>query len=301
MPYKVLNLQMFAEGDAAGSDFGSDGAAAATAENSGIDGVATGDTGEQAAPAAGDQTGEESWDSLIKGKYKAEYQKSLRDHLNKRLKNQQDQSNMIKAVDPILRGLAQRYNIQTNPDGSIPIDKLSDAVLFDDQALQQEAYDKGMSVDMLKQMKKLEMENSQLRGLEEQQRQQDEWRQLHQEAEGLKEFYPNFNLEGEMENPEFISLLATLRNSGFPNAVRRAYEVIHNDELISGSMQYATQRTKQMVSNSIKSGMNRPKESASGASTAAGGMQGVDPSKLTDEQMDDIIRRAARGERITFA
>ena len=294
-----LNLQMYAEDGAVDSGFGDGATAADVAENPAADGVATGDTGEQTAPAAVDQTGEESWDSLIKGKYKKEYDAAVKGAIQKRFKNQQNQQAQINAINPLVQALAKRYNIQANPDGSIPIDQLSNAVMFDDQALQQEAYDRGMSVETLRQIKTLERENSQLKDQGEQARQQQEWAQLRQEADELKEFYPDFDLETEMSDPQFISLLATLRNSGFEGSVKKAYEVMHHDELMMGSMQYATQRTKQMVANSIKSGMNRPKESASGSSVA-GGMQGVDPSKLTDEQIDDYIRRANAGERITF-
>ena len=293
MPY-IFNLQMYAE-EAAGADVGSIGDAATVADSTP---EVSGE--QQVAPADGDQAVEESFDSLIKGKYKKDYDLAVKKALDRRFKNQQDLSARIKSIDPLVKGLAERYKIQANPDGSIPIDALTRAALMDDKALEQEAFDRGMPVDTLRQIKSLEQENAQLRGMEEQQRQQAEWNALNEEAEALKEYYPDFSLNDEMGNPEFISLLATLRNSNFPNAVKRAYEVIHHDDIMSGSMQYATQKAKVMASNAIQSGMNRPKESASGT-PAAGGMQGLDPSKLTDEQMDDIIRRAARGERITFS
>lgn len=312
MPYtnNAFDLQMYAIVDggsvdtgeiAAGGEESAVGDAATMgAENPAGEGVATGSEGEQAAPAAGDQNGEESWDSLIKGRYKKEYDAAVKKAIDRRFKNQQDQTARIKAIDPIVRALAQKYKIQSNPDGSIPIDQLSNAVLYDNEALEQEAYDRGMSVDTLKQIKQLEAENYSLRNQDEQVRQQEEWNQLNAESEAMKEFYPEFSLESEMENPQFMSLLATLRNSNFPNAVRRAYEVIHHDDIMTGTMQYATQKARQMASKAIQSGMSRPQESAAQAA-AAGGMQGIDPSKLTDEQMEDIISRAKRGERITFS
>lgn len=307
MPYikKSLDLQMYAfvsEGaDAAGGDYSADGDAATMgAENPAGDGVATGSEGEQAAPAAGDQTGEESWDSLIKGKYKKDYDAAVKKAIDRRFKNYQSQSEQIKAIDPIVKTLAQKYGIQANPDGTIPIDRLQSAVMFDNEALEQEAYQRGMSVETLKEIKRLEQENRSLRNQDDQIRQQEEWNQLNQEAEAMKEFYPEFDLNSEMGDPQFMSLLATLRNSNFPNAVRRAYEVIHHDDIMSGSIEYATQRAKQMVSNAVRSGQNRPRESAAN-SQASSGMQGIDPSKLTDEQIEDYINRAKRGERITFS
>lgn len=307
MPYikKSLDLQMYAfvsdGADAAGGDYSADGdAATMEAENPAGDGVATGSEGEQAAPAAGDQTGEESWDSLIKGKYKKDYDAAVKKAIDRRFKNYQSQSAQIKAIDPIVKTLAQKYGIQANPDGTIPIDRLQSAVMFDNEALEQEVYQRGMSVETLKEIKRLEQENRSLRNQDDQIRQQEEWNQLNQEAEAMKKFYPEFDLNSEMGDPQFMSLLATLRNSNFPNAVRRAYEVIHHDDIMSGSIEYATQRAKQMVSNAVRSGQNRPRESAAN-SQASSGMQGIDPSKLTDEQIEDYINRAKRGERITFS
>ena len=71
MPYKHLMLQLFAEegGVAESTD---SGVVTTTAENVSTEGVATGDTTEQIATAAGD----ESWDSLIKGKYKTSVSKT---------------------------------------------------------------------------------------------------------------------------------------------------------------------------------------------------------------------------------
>lgn len=305
MPYINFDLQMYAivgDGDAAGGDTSAAGDAATTdvAENPVAEGVATGSEGEQAAPAAGDQTGEESWDSLIKGRFKKDYDAAVKKAIDRRFKNFQNQSAQIKAIDPIVQALAKKYNIQPNQDGTIPIDKLQSAVMFDDQALEQEAYQRGMSVETLKEIKQLEQENRNLRGQEDQIRQQEEWNQLNQEAEAMKEFYPDFDLTTEMGDPQYMSLLATLRNSGFPNAVRRAYEVVHHDDIMSGSIQYATQKTKQMVTNAVRSGMSRPQEAAAG-SQASAGMSGIDPSKLTDAQLEDIISRAKNGERITFS
>lgn len=296
MPYTHLLLQMYAdEGGAA--DFG---AAATTAENSSVDGVATGYGEEQIATATGGQP-EESWDSLIGkgGRYEKDYKAAVKAAVNKRFKNQQDLQSRINSIDPIVQAIAKKYNIPTNPDGSIPIDKLSNAVLNDDEALQEEAYQRGMSVDTLKEIKQLERENATLKNQTQSAAQQQEWAQIQAEAEAMRDYYPDFDLNSEMMDQQFVSLLATLRNSGFENSVQRAYEVVHHDEIMQGVTQYATQRTKQMVSNAVRSGRNRPTESAAGAAPAAG-MRGVDPSRLTDEQMDDIIRRAARGERITF-
>lgn len=94
-------------------------------------------------------------------------------------------------------------------------------------------------------------------------------------------------------------MLATFQNSGFPNALKTAYESVHLDEIKGGAMQYAVQQTEQKISNAIQSGMRRPTENGT-KQTASATVGDFDPSKLTKAQIEDFKRRAERGERITF-
>ena len=64
-------------------------------------------------------------------------------------------------------------------------------------------------------------------------------------------------------------------------------------------MAYAVQQTQNKISNSIQSGMTRPAENGIGQQSTAS-VGNVDPSKLTKAQIDDIRKRAERGEKITF-
>jgi hypothetical protein len=294
MPYKkiLFDLYLFDEG-AAGTAVDSGVAAATTAENPA--GIAE---GEQAAPAAGDQTGEDSWESLINGKYKEQYGQAIQQAVAKRFRNYQDNQSKIDAIDPIVRTLAQRYGIEADEQG-IPIDALTEAIMGDDSMYEQEAFERGMSVEDLKELKALERENSQLRRFQEQTQSQNEWNNIMAQGKQLTQMYPDFNLPAEMENPQFVSLLKTLQGSGFPDALRRTFEVIHKDEIMGGAMQYAVQRTQQQISNSIQSGMRRPQENGTSQRSAAA-TGGLDPSTLTKSQIDDIKRRAERGERIVF-
>ena len=102
-----------------------------------------------------------------------------------------------------------------------------------------------------------------------------------------------------MGDAQFGHMVATLQSSGFPNALQIAYEAVHRDEIMSGAMGYAVKRTQQKMSNAIQSGMKRPAENGAGGQQA-GTATGVDPSKLTLKQIEDIKMRAQSGERITF-
>ena len=288
MPKQLLNLQLFGEEGAA--DAGE--VAVSTAEVSESEGVAT-QTEEQPVAQA------DEWDTLIKGKYKEQYGKAVNDAVNKRFKHQKDLQGQIDAIDPVIRAIAQRYDVKADALGNIPINVLQEKVLNDNSLYEQEAYERGMSVEDLKQMKSLERENAQLRRASQYTEEQREWDGLLAQGEELKQTYPAFDMDNEMLNPQFGKLLATFQRSGFPNAVQIAYETVHRDEIMGGAMQYAVQQTQQKISNSIQSGMTRPQENGT-SQTAAGAPTALDPSKLSREQIEDIKRRAARGERITF-
>lgn len=290
MPKLLLNLQLFGEEGSAGEG----DLANPTAEVSESEGVAT-NTEEQ--PVA---TADDEWDALIKGKFKDQYGKAVNDAVNKRFKNQKDLQGQIDAIDPIIRTLAQQYGIQAEANGSISIQALSDKILNDNALYEKEAFERGMSVEDLKQMKALERENEQLKRSTQQTQEQREWMEIERQGEQLKEMYPSFDMDTEMLNPEFGKSLAFFKNSGlYPDPVRRAYELVHRDEIMSGAMQYAVQQTQQKISNSIQSGMSRPQENGS-TQSAAGAPTALDPSKLSLQQIEEINRRAARGERITF-
>ena len=290
MPNKLLNLQLFGEegGMAETGDL-----ANPTAEVSTDEGVATQVEEQQVAPA------EDEWDTLIKGKYKDQFGKAVADAVNKRFKNQKDLQGQIDAIDPIIRAVAERYEVKADANGRIPIEALSDKVLNDNALYEKEAFERGMSVEDLKQIKTLERENAQLKRATQMSAEQREWEELVAQGENVKQMYPSFDMDVEMQNPQFGRLLATLKGSGFGDPVRLAYETVHRDEIMGGAMEYAVKQTEQKIANSIQSGMSRPQENGT-AKVAAGAPTALDPSRLSKAQIDDIKQRAARGERITF-
>ena len=307
MPYKDFDLQLFGEegADMAGADIGSSGIATADAGNLGAEGVATGSTGEQVAPAGMDQNVEtapqveETWDDLIKGKFKKDYDKAIKSAINKRFKNDRGLQSQIDSIDPIVRAMADRYGVKPNPDGSIPIAALQAAIDNDNSFYEKEAFERGISVEELKRSKQMEREISMLKNQQAQSERDRQWQEVVTQAEATKQMYPNFDLDTEMSDPNFGRLLATMQKAGMPNAVQTVYEVIHKDEIMSGAMAFTAQKVAAKVANSVQSGMSRPSENGVGQQSTAS-VGAVDPSKLTRAQIDDIKMRAARGERITF-
>lgn len=281
-----INLQLFAEEGGAAADTGA--LASSTAETVDTDGM-------QAAPA--EEQGEESFDDLIKGRYKQDYSRHVQEAISKRFKNQRDNQEFIDRMSPALNLMAERYGIQPDKDGNVDYDALYNKLVDDNSMYEEEAFKRGMSVEDLKHMKQLEFRNAQLQRkndeAEREAQNRAEFEKLVQQGEELKRLYPNFDLSAEMQNPDFGRLIAV----NVP--VRTAFEVVHKDEILAGGMQYAVQQTAQKLSKAVQSGSRRARENGtSGQSASEVGT--LDPSKLTLKDLQRIKARAERGERVTF-
>lgn len=298
-----MELQLFAEG-AGGADGGATGSEAAgvTAADAGQQdtGVQTG--GAQTAPAAADAGQQENpsaaFDALIKGKYKDQFQASVKKILDGRLGGLNKKLQGYEAGQAVFDILAQKYGIDAGDYAAI-----AEAAQKDRSFFEQEAMETGRTVEDLMELKRVQRENASMRRQMEQQRelQQSVQRQQqvseqeamwNRQAEETRKIYPSMDLRVEIANPDFQRLL----RSGVP--VQTAYEVIHKDEIMQGAMQYAAQRAAKNVTDNVIAGTARPAENGTAAQGAVSAK--VDPSKFTPEDIKKYKERAARGERITF-
>ena len=130
----------------------------------------------------------------------------------------------------------------------------------------------------------------------EQQKFQNHIQTLEQQGQALKAVIPNFDLRTEMQNPVFVRL--TSPNVGL--SVEDAFYAVHRKEMQTQSMQVAAQKTREMVSNAIQSGSNRPDET--GTASQAPSVSKFDYKNATPAQRkalkDEIRRAAAEGRKI---
>jgi len=295
-------LQLFAEGGeggtGAGTPTGQTEAAPVQPQSKGAKNpLANVQYGTQEEPAA---AGQESvnpddralqFDALIKGEYKDLYEERLKDTISKRLKGTEETVRRYDALSPVLGLLAQKYGVDAND-----VEALSKAIEEDETFYEDEALEKGMTVEAVKNMRKMERENAELKKAMEQResekRAHETYSKWLKEAEELSQFYPSLNLEAELQNPKMRRYLL----SGVP--MKDAYEAVHLNDIIGGSMQYAAQRTAEKVANHVASGMKRPQEGAIGNQAPVVTKRNV--SQLTKADREEIIRRANRGEKIGF-
>ena len=303
----ILNLQLFGEGTGGGDGgTGAEGASGATAtaavsqKKGASNPLADVKYGiqptEEATPAAEvNPTPTEDrnarFEALIKGEFKDLYDAKMQDTIQKRLKRSKETVDKYNALTPTLEMLAKKYGVD-----AADIEGLNKAIEEDDSYYEEEALEKNISVQQLKEIKKMERENADLKRQMQEQSRQENANKLYakwmQESDATKAIYPSFNLQTEMQNPRFTDLL---RNN---IDVRTAYEVIHKDDIIHGAMQFAVNTAEQKLTNKIIANGARPVEN--GNSSQASTVVKSDVSQLSKADRAEIIRRVQRGEKISF-
>ena len=176
------------------------------------------------------------------------------------------------------------------------IDALNKAIVEDDSFYEAEALEKGVTVEQLKQIRKMERENAELKRQMQEKETRENANKLYaswmEQSEKTKAVYPTFDLQAEMQNPRFVDLLRSNVD------VRTAYEVLHKDEIIPAAMQFTAKTVEQKLTNKIIANGARPAENGTTSQSAA--VVKSDVSQLSKADRQEIIRRVARGEKIRF-
>ena len=309
-----INLQLFAEGaGAAGGGTGSEGAMGETAtvamsqksvKSNPLADVKYGIQAEDAAQNADvqDKTtdAEEKAQTVdrnaeyskLKSEYKDLYDADVQNILTKRLAKTKEIVEKHDALTPTLELLAKKYGVDPND-----VNALNRAIEEDDTYYEEEALEKGISVDQLKEIRKMEKENAELKKQMREQEVRKNADKLYAkwmgEAESMKGIYPSFDLQKEMQNPKFVDLLKV------PSIdVRTAYEVIHKDEIMPAAMHFTAKTVEQKLTNKIIANGARPTEN--GISSQSASVTKSDVSQLTKADRQEVLRRVARGEKISF-
>ena len=303
----LIDLQLFAEGTGGDGGTGAEGAMGVTAtaamsqtkgaKANPLANVKYGIQAEEAtttSPAAEVVTTEDrnaKFEELIKGEYKDLYDQRMQDTIQKRLKGTKETVDKYNALTPTLEMLAKKYGVDSSD-----IEALNRAIEEDDSYYEEEALEKGISVQQLKEIRKMERENADLKKqMAEKERKDDAAKRYSawmDQAKEAKLTYPSLDLNEEAKNPQFLRLL----NSGVD--VGTAYAVIHKDEIIPAAMQYTAKAVEQKLTNKVIANGARPIEN--GISSQSATVTKSDVSQLTKADRAEINRRVARGEKITF-
>ena len=311
IPMLFINLQLFADGDGGTVAAGTTGdtGAAAVSQTKGANKVSLDEVKYGVQEAAHDAnvqtkvTDEDGstattvdrnaeFEKLIKGEYKDLYDAKMQDTIQKRLKGTKETVDKYNSLAPTLELLSKKYGVDSSD-----IESLNKAIEEDDAYYEEEALEKGISVQQLKDIRRMERENASLREqMEAQQAKENADKMVAswmEQSEQLKTVYPSFDLNAEMQNSQFVDLL---RIPGVD--VRTAYELSHKDEIIAGAMQFTAKTVEKKLTDKIRSNGTRPVENGMNSQSAA--VVKSDVSQLSNADLDEINRRVARGEKISF-
>lgn len=304
-----MNIRLFDGGAAAG---GSSAGSAAGGSQAGPDSTQQGKTGgetvvygkqttggDNAAQPSGQTTtghdagGQEDrsakFKELINGEFKDLYTEEVNRIIGKRFKETKSLQEQLDGQSPILNTLAAKYG--TKPGD---MEALQEAIDNDNAMWEQAAEDAGMTVEQYRQVQKLQRENQQLKDARDnawriQQHKQQVQTWLDQAAAMKTDpMFRDFDLSKEIDsNPQFMELI----KRGV--TVDMAYKVTHMEDYLSA----ATAQAEKAVTSNIRARGARPAEN--GASAKPGGsVVKDDPKKWTDDDMREVFKRVARGERI---
>lgn len=292
----LFNLQLFGDGSS-----GAEGAESGVANPSGGEGLSnvvygkpSGDvTNPKEKAADTPEARKAQFEEMIKGDYKDVFAERTQKIIDERFKKTKGLEEKLKSINPILETLSVKYGTDAND-----IDALLKAIDDDESYFQQAALDRGMTVKQYKETVALERQNAELQEALQKQQQAEEvdkiFAEWNQQASDFSERYQikDFDLRTEIENPDFANLL----KSGV--SVEAAYKAIHFDDMVGGAMAHTAAKVKEDLVKSINGRASRPAEGAVASHSAT--TFKTDVNALTKQDIMECLRRAERGETITF-
>lgn len=262
---------------------GKQGDASAAAAKNGSD---AGNTGEGNAKTLEERR--RAYREMMDGEFKDLYTEDTQRIINRRFKDYKGLEDSLSAQKPIMDMLAQRFNIEDGDAG-----KLLQALENDNTFWEDAAEKAGYTVEQFKAMKKLERENKEFKRIEQQKQSQEAYRQQMaawmNEAEQVRERYPAFDLNAEVKNPQFMTLLKN------KFSMEQAYEAVHTKEIAAAEAQRAAELAGQQMQANIRARGSRPSEN--GMSHQSAVMTKTDVHALSKADRAEYARRALRGEK----
>lgn len=321
MEYRDFDLQLFGDGDAAPA--GGEGITGATEQAAAApelpvykkrQGINKLNRQKQEAPAAaaeqqepqaddsvtlGAQESKASFDDLIKGDYKQDFDNRVQDIVKRRMKGSEKAKQRLDSLEPLVKVLAEKYGIAA--DDEIDPQSIMNAIMDDDSMWEEAAMKKGMPVDEFKEWNR---EHREYQELKEEKRMQQEsaasaqaFRTIQDEATALMTKYPTLDFAQEMSDPKFCEEVAFHQRRGEKNPFQKAYESKHFEELMGQLTRSAQQHAVKQVADNVAANRARPAENGAAQSGVA---TVIDPSTFKAKDFADIRKRMARGEKITF-
>ena len=206
------------------------------------------------------------------------------------------------AMKGLMQALQEKYGTDAN-DLVALTEAVRNGAVKDDAYYEKLAMEKGVSTRTARELDKLESQNKHLteqqqmiQQMERQRVQQARIAELQagwdREAEQLKAQYPDFNMAEVLANPEVEKMMRS--GVSMTNAYRSAYF----DHILKQQQAATARQVEQGVVNRLQQRNARPGENG----TRPGGavQTKIDVSHMSRKEMEEMERRAMRGEVITL-
>lgn len=263
---------------------------ATPAPETGVDPVAGGNGEDSTKKTPEDR--QKEFEALINGEFKEEFTKKFQDTFNRRFKDSKVAEESLAAQKPIIDMLMKKHGIEDGDIGKLK-------KIIEDEFIEEEAEERGMTNEQTRNQLKLEKDSEELAAIREQMALNEKRRQADQaarekiaqwraEAAEVQKVYPSFDLDAESANMDFRKMLQL----GVP--MQKVYEVIHMDEIKKNSAQAAGMQLVQK----IKSKAARPSENGTSSQSAA--VIKSDVHSLTKADRAAAVKQAERGKRIVW-
>ena len=231
-----------------------------------------------------------SWDEI---KADPEYNKEIQAIIQSRLRSAKGAEETLGKLMPALELLARKHG---QDPASMDYDALAKAISEDSAYYEDKALEMGVPVETAMKIDQQERDTARQQRQEamnlEQQKIQRHFQRLQQQGEAMKKVFPNFDLQKELQNPDFLRM--TSPNVGI--SVEDAYYAVHRNEIQAAAMQVTAQKTAQKISNSIQAGSRRPNEA--GTSGQAPSVTTFDYRSMSPAQRNALKARIRSGEKI---
>lgn len=238
-----------------------------------------------------------SWEDILKDpEYKAAFDNQVQGIVRNRLSKTTQSDAAMKQLAPGLTMLMAKYGLEDND-----FEGLTKAITQDPQYYERRAAELGVDVATAQKLANAEREaeaaRTANRNIVEQQQLNQHYERLREQAAGLIQQFPDFDLAKELQNPQFLRMTSPQVNM----SVEDAFFAIHHREIEAARKAEREKAAVAAVANTIRAGQSRPRENGSSvAATVTTPMY----SQMSPEQRAQAKAQMkaawARGESISY-
>lgn len=235
---------------------------------------------------------------MVQGEYSDVFQEMMQRAIDKATENIRQNPQVAR----LTQALANAYGVDTEDMDGL-IEAVENGRVKDEKYYEDLAQQRGVNVKTARELDKMESDlrrsntrNAQLQAMQQEATRQQRVSQIQAQWEAqaaqLKTQYPDFELQEVLANEQVADLMR--RGVSLPDAYRAAYF----DHIMQQATAQTAQKVEQGVAARIQQRASRPGENG----TRPGGAvtTHVDVASMSRRQLEDLERRARRGEKITL-